>query len=125
MEAAREGHDEVVDLLVQEGADVNHKSYANSLQLSPLHMAAASGNLRSLDLLVAAGANLNAVGSKNDSALFWSLSEGKPEAALKLINLGADPYIQSDYGMSAADIILQGNNETLKSALPTAKAIGP
>jgi hypothetical protein len=52
--ASREGHVDIVELLIQHGADVNKQT---NNQETPLHLASASGKLEILQLLVERGAD--------------------------------------------------------------------
>ena len=56
-QAARDGHKEIADLLIAEGADVNAK---NDYGWTPLHWAASRGHKEIVELLIAKGANVNA-----------------------------------------------------------------
>jgi ankyrin repeat protein len=120
MEAAREGKITAVKLLLEAGADANHKSTDNALSLRPLHLAAIGGNAEIITMLVEAGADLDALGREKGTPLFWGLGEGKTDAAAKLLELGANPHIQSNYGMSATDIIDGSGSEKLKALIKPA-----
>jgi len=60
--AADEGHTEVVELLIANGADVNAK---NENGWTPLHLAAYWGGKEIVELLIAAGADVNAKDMSN------------------------------------------------------------
>jgi len=55
--AAQEGHNQVIELLIDNGADVNSKDGDEG---TPLHMAAANGHKGIAELLIVKGADVNA-----------------------------------------------------------------
>jgi len=58
--AVRNGHVDVVRLLVDAGADVEAQMTTASVSgLTPLHLAVQSGQMDVIDLLLAAGSNVN------------------------------------------------------------------
>ena len=111
MWAASERHPAVVKLLIERGADVNAKSYfvpsasgrgfegstptakspgkpeefASGL-LTPLMFAAREGDLESARLLVAAGADVNAVGGDGKDALSLAIFDGSYDVASFLVD---------------------------------------
>jgi ankyrin repeat protein len=111
MWAASERHPDVVELLIERHADVNAKSYfvpsasgrgfegttptsknpgkaeefASGL-LTPLMFAAREGDLGSARLLVAAGADINAVGADGKDALSLAIFDGGYDVASFLVD---------------------------------------
>lgn len=97
-----------VSALIAKGAHLDRPS-----QWSPLHYAAGSGSLSAIELLVKAGANLNARSSNGTTPLMMAARENKEDAARLLLKLGADPrpVNQSDY--NAAGYAMRENNKPL------------
>jgi len=115
MWAASEKHPSVVKLLIERGADVNAKSnfvpsasgrgfegttpsaakpskpeeFAAGL-LTPLMFAAREGDLESTKLLVAAGADVNAVGGDGKDALSLAIFDGNYDVASFLVDSHAN-----------------------------------
>ena len=99
--AATVDHDNFVRLLIKHGADVNASS---SNGCTALHFAAEKNNVAAIHVLVGAGADLHA---GHDKPLHCAAGSGCltgrvcPEAALALLNLGADVNAQSRDGETA------------------------
>lgn len=86
--AAQAGQKEVVLLLLQAGADPNLEQAENGR--SALHQAAASGDVQSIRLLVAAGAKLDKRDASDMTPIAYAVSNGSLPAAKALIAAGAD-----------------------------------
>ena len=98
--AARNGLHDGVDLLIRSGADVNKLlDYGNSALLQASRFtgtsAPPSNYLKCLELLVQAGANVNA--ATNVSALYAATTNGFGEGVRFLIQQGADVNIHCGY----------------------------
>ena len=76
--AAEEGHKEIAELLIAEGADVNAKSEADA---TPLHYAASWGGKEIVELLIAAGADVNAKNDNGNTPLDWAILRKHTETA--------------------------------------------
>lgn len=98
-EAIRNGHEELMRLLIDYGADVNEKSDDNGN--TPLLDAAANGNEGMLTELISAGADLNVQSKNGQSALILSVGRGSYCITEKLLKAGADPRITDKLGMTA------------------------
>ncbi|XOV77674.1 MAG: ankyrin repeat domain-containing protein [Aestuariibacter sp.] len=107
MEAARNGHLDMVKLLISKGASVDSIADKSALNLTALHLAAITGHLEIIEVLFKTEANLNAVDTNNSTAMLWAIFEGQIQAAQKLKALGADATIENKHGMSASQFIKQ------------------
>ncbi len=87
-QAAQAGQKEVVLLLLKEGADPNLGQAESGS--SPLHQAAASGDVQSIRVLVAAGAKLDQRDAADLTPLAYAVRNGSLPAAKALIAAGAD-----------------------------------
>lgn len=71
---------------------------------SLLHTAATVGNGKMVQLLVARGADLNAVDDLGMTPLHWAVERRKDRCAIALVEAGADLHVQRFDGQTAADL---------------------
>ncbi|MDX1570859.1 MAG: ankyrin repeat domain-containing protein [Xanthomonadales bacterium] len=107
MEAAREGHADLVELLLAAGGSAVARAHASALEFSVLHLAAIGGDPAIVRRMVAAGAALDAQDTDGSTALLWAVGEGRQEAVAELLELGADPDIANRYGYAPAALMSQ------------------
>ena len=89
--AAAKGHDEVITVLVNAGAD---REQVDQKGWTPLLVATACGTSRAAKALLAAGVNANAVGGDDSTALAIAASRGNLELVKLLVNAGAELEVQ-------------------------------
>jgi ankyrin repeat protein len=82
-------------VLEERPIDVNEVGYDND---RPLHVAAVWGDVEAIEMLVAAGAEIDARGEFNFTALYHAVAQGYVGAARRLLELGASPHTQGDWG---------------------------
>jgi uncharacterized protein len=101
MWAAAEGHLDVVDLLLEAGADANRQGHVTSLGtrhnadhptggFTALMFAARNGNEAMVRKLLARGANINLKNGDNASAAMVAIYNDRFDVAAALIELGSD-----------------------------------
>ncbi len=87
LEAARTGNLQLVQQMLEKGADVNAR---NRYGTTPLFFAAAKGHLDILRLLLDKGADPNVEDTfYHATPLIWSITEGRPEVVKLLLEKGA------------------------------------
>jgi ankyrin repeat protein len=96
--AARQGHAEIVDVLVNAGADVRAR---DSFNLNALMMGALSGSLETVQLLLAAGAPVNLTDFNGATALHLALEKKHFAIADALMVGGADINMPTKSGETA------------------------
>ncbi|XP_059420447.1 LOW QUALITY PROTEIN: ankyrin repeat, SAM and basic leucine zipper domain-containing protein 1-like [Carassius carassius] len=90
-----------VALLLSRNADPN---VCNRSSMSCLMLAARDGYCQVINLLVSHGAELNFQNDNELTALIIAVQYGRKAAMLKLLQLGADKFIKTKTGKTAADI---------------------
>jgi uncharacterized protein len=96
------GHREAVELLLSRGARVNDAS-RNRMRVAPLHSALAGSDIAIADLLLAAGADVNAVQADGYTPLHEAAQNGDQAMAERLVAAGADAQARLDDGSTPAD----------------------
>ena len=97
------GQGEVVTYLLGMGAEVNSPS-KNNMRVMPLHSAVARRNMEITRLLLAAGAEVNAIQADDFSPLHEAAQNGQLEMVKLLIEYGADPQQTNKDGKNALQI---------------------
>jgi uncharacterized protein len=103
-------------LLVVAGADVNARS-ANDFSVLPLHSAVAGNHEDVVDVLLAAGAEVNAVQPHGYTPLHGAAQNGADATVGRLLALGADRGLTTDDGRTAADVASEAGHEELAGRL--------
>ena len=78
-----------------------------------LHLAVESGNLEDMKVLVAAGANIDAVGDIGNTPLHSAALRGNFQVAKKLIEFGANTRLKNDFGETALDVAKNGKRNDI------------
>lgn len=75
----------------------------------PLHLAAMWADVEAIDMLVTAGAEVDVRGEFNFTALYCAVAFGHLGAAGRLLELGAAPHAEGDWGGSPVDRARRGD----------------
>ncbi|WP_296949631.1 ankyrin repeat domain-containing protein [uncultured Massilia sp.] len=114
MMAAFKGNRPAVDALLAKGAAVNREGW------TPLHYAAAAGDVGIAGLLLQRGARIDAVSPKASGAytpLMMAAREGREECAVFLAGKGADRRRKNAEGLDAARIAERADHRSIAAAL--------
>lgn len=70
-----------------------------------LHMAARSGSVEDVKLLIARGANVNLPNDDGFTPLHWSTFRDSPEVMAVLLDAGADPSLENEWGQTPLEVL--------------------
>ncbi|XP_026152159.1 ankyrin repeat domain-containing protein 50 [Mastacembelus armatus] len=101
--AAYEGHDDVVELLLEAGADVDETagpdgSVPAAAAVTPLLAAAAMGHMKTVSRLLFWGAAVDAIDCEGRTALCLAAARGSVEVVRALLDRGLDENHRDDLG---------------------------
>lgn len=114
MMAAFKQNRPAAEALIAKGAAVNRPGW------TPLHYAAASGDVDIAKLLLAHGARIDAVSppaSGKYTPLMMAAREGHQDCALFLLDQGADPQLKNGEGLTAAGIAQKADHAGIAAAI--------
>ena len=100
-EAAANGHVEVVQLLLDNDAEVNIKTEGSA---TPLHYASRGGHVDVMRVLLEAGANVAERGTGCGTPLQWAAADGHLKAAELLLEYQADINQEGGDGLTALHV---------------------
>ncbi|XP_040913251.1 ankyrin repeat domain-containing protein 50 [Toxotes jaculatrix] len=101
--AAYEGHDEIVELLLEAGADVDETAGPDgnvpaAAAVTPLLAAAAMGHMKTVSRLLFWGAAVDAIDCEGRTALCLAAARGSTEVVRALFDRGLDENHKDDLG---------------------------
>jgi ankyrin repeat protein len=118
--AAHHGDAHLAELLLQHGADANARGYENNrTDVTPLVLAAAEGNLATLERLLDRGADPNFTNAAGVTALAAALDEKSIERARFLLARGAKPGVHETVKLGLAECVrelMQSNPDLARQA---------
>jgi ankyrin repeat protein len=85
------------------GAEISHFDQRNFMEDTVLHTVCSWGDLAAVQVLVAAGADVNAQGDQGATPLFNAVVGENPEVVAFLLTSGADPRIPNRYQRKVLD----------------------
>ncbi|WP_397538842.1 ankyrin repeat domain-containing protein [Rummeliibacillus pycnus] len=100
------GHKDIVEYLIENGADINSTS-KNSMKVMPLHSAVATKKVDIAELLLKNGAQVNAKQDSGWTPLHEAAMNGQLEMLQLLIRYGANTTLKKDDGETALDVALR------------------
>jgi ankyrin repeat protein len=87
---------------IQKGANIEYMEERDGWL--PIHYAARWGDLKMLNILIKAGANINGLTNSKESALHKCGRWDRKDAAIILLELGANPNIKNSDGKRASEM---------------------
>jgi uncharacterized protein len=117
MMAALRDQDAWVARLLDKGARIEGAVDGDRPGWTPLHYAAAAPGAKSLVLLLARGARVDARSPNGTTPLMMAAQYGPEDAVVALLKQGADVRLRNDLDLGAADFAQRGGRESLASRL--------
>jgi ankyrin repeat protein len=114
MMAALRGHVAWMQRLLQRGAQPHREGWA------PIHYAASGPEVKSVEVMLKAGAPMNAAGPNGNTPLMMAAGYGAIDAARLLLRHGADAKAVNRRGMTAADFARSFGRDGLATELEAA-----
>lgn len=108
--AALKGHEPIVQLLLENGADIEVRSSAGN---TALILAAQRGNSAIVELLLQKGADIEAKNNVGGTALFWVALQGDVALVHLLLEKGADIEARDILGIPVLIKVAMSGNEAL------------
>ena len=118
-EAAHWDHEEILELLLDRGADINQRS---SSGWTPLIAAVMRGSSRIVEMLLTRGADINARTEDGRTALIHAVRKQSTAVVEILLAHRADVTVRDGYGKTALEIAEEGHNEDIIRQLKNAGA---
>lgn len=113
------GRVNIVHLLLSKGANINAPSKNDEL-VTPLHSALANPHNSAVgQLLIGAGADLNATQSLGYTPLHYAASNGLDQVVRSLLAHGVDASIKDHLGKTAYDLAIEHSKASTASLLKT------
>lgn len=85
------------------GHNITDVSYRNGYGDTPLHIVSNWGDCEAIDILVSAGADINAIGETGYTPLHCAAEQNRPEAVAKLLQLGAK-ILEDEDGLTPLEL---------------------
>jgi ankyrin repeat protein len=95
------GWNKIIRSLIPLGHSPEERSSVGASFATSLHGAAGMGSLRAIDILLWFGAKINALDTMKKTPLLWAIENNQYEAALVLIEAGADVALAPSGGDTA------------------------
>jgi ankyrin repeat protein len=83
---------------------------------TPLHLVAAWDDVRGIELLVEAGAVVDALGDMSYTPLARAVAAGNVAAARALLQHGASPHVKTEFGHTPYEMAQRNGSQEMKEA---------
>lgn len=93
------------------GIEIEDVNQPGAVDDTLLHIAARTGQLEEIKLLLSCGADINRIGDLGNTPLHQAALTGQLAAVQVLLKAGANPRIRNEFEETAADVAQQGGHE--------------
>ena len=91
------------------GLELVSANQRGALDASPLHIAARTGDVGDIEVLVAHGADVDLSGDLGNTPLHEAAMAGKVDSVRRLLLLGADTSVRNEFQQTALEVARLGN----------------
>ena len=108
MKASRQCSDpNIIQLLIEKGANINDKEIRDTIDQTPLIVAAQGGCKEIVEILLQAGANIEHRNDQGETALISAAQEGHKEIVQILLDAGANVNQENADGETALELAIK------------------
>jgi ankyrin repeat protein len=101
------------------GIDLVDPNQPGAVDDTLLHLAARTGAVEDIEVLVSCGARVNVVGDLGNTPLHQAAMSGQEDSVTLLLRLGADPNLQNEFNQTALQVAELGGHERIVRILRT------
>ena len=99
------------------GIDILEPNQKGAVDSTILHISARTGDLESIEVLLEAGANIDAAGDMGNTPLHEAAMRGQIESVRILIQHGANLLVKNEFNQTATDVAELGGHEAVANLL--------
>ena len=114
IEASKKGHNDIVKMLLDSGANVNAKS---DVGWTPLMWASANGHINIVSMLISDGADINAKTNDGRTSLLMAAWNGHKDIVMLLLDAKADANIKDFNGWTPLTLALRNEHKDVVELL--------
>lgn len=90
------------------GVKITDPNQPGAVDDTLLHIAARTGALEEIDVLVSVGARVDVIGDLGNTPLHEASMSGQVASVKKLLTYGADPTLKNEFGQTALQVAVLG-----------------
>ena len=99
------------------GTELTNPNQRGAVDDTPIHIAARKGELDDIEIFVAHGGDINAVGDLGNTPLHYAAMEGNTSVVKRLIELGANLHAKNEFSETPQRVAELGNHDEIVKLL--------
>jgi ankyrin repeat protein len=103
------------------GIDIVDPNQPGAVNDTLLHLTARTGDLEGIEVLIASGGQVNAIGDIGNTPLHQAAMTGKVDSVRKLLQLGADSSLKNKFDQTALEVAELGGHREVAEILGKAR----